>query len=90
MISATEAQSLRTAEQDQAQEAGRIQGVIDEAICNDVDAVLQARRELKQAILQTIEEGDEGIPWGCFHPFSAVAQDSRERFADAVIQRLGS
>lgn len=66
------------------------QDAIDEAVCADVDSVFTARQELKQAILQTIEEGDEGIPWGCFHPFSAVAQDARERFASAVIQRLGN
>lgn len=63
-----------------------------EEICADISAVLLARQELKQAILQTIEAGDPETeePWGCFHPFSSVALDAKERFADAVIQRLGS
>lgn len=59
-------------------------------ICNDIDAVLLARQDLKRAILEIIEVGDEGMQWGLYHPFSAVAQDSRERFCEAVIQRLGS
>lgn len=64
---------------------------LERAILNDIDAALLARRELRQAILQTIEEGDGGIPWGMgfYHPFSAIAMDSRERFCEAVIQRVG-
>lgn len=60
------------------------------SICNDIDSVLLARQELKLAILQTIEAGDEGMQYGLYHPFSAVSQDARERFAEAVIQRLRS
>lgn len=68
------------------------QDAIDEAVCADVDSVLTARQELKLAILQTIEEGDNSIPWGVgfYHPFAPVREDARERFCDAVIQRLRS
>lgn len=59
-------------------------------ILRDIDAVLLARHALRQAILEVLEAGDNGMIWGCFHPFSAVAQDARERFASAVIQRLGN
>lgn len=62
------------------------------AICQDIDQVLLARQQLKLAILETIEEGDNSIPWGAgfYHPFAPVREEARERFADAVIQRLGS
>lgn len=62
----------------------------ERAILKDIDTVLLARQELKQAILEVLDAGDNGMIWGCFHPFSAVAQDARERFCEAVIQRLRS
>lgn len=64
----------------------------ERAILNDIDSVLLARQQLKLAILEVIAAGDPETkkPWGCFHPFGCVADDSQERFADAVIQRLGS
>lgn len=63
-----------------------------ERICRDISAVLRARQELKQAILEVLAEGDQGIPWyrAFGHPFPIVREDANERFADAVIQRLRS
>lgn len=62
-----------------------------EQICRDISAVLLARQELKQAILEVLAEGDQGIPWyrAFGHPFGAVRDEAKERFADAVIQRVG-
>lgn len=62
-----------------------------ERVLRDIDAVLLARHGLRLAILATIEEGLNGIPWGAgfYHPFGAVREEARERFCEAVIQRVG-
>lgn len=65
---------------------------LERAWLRDIDAVLLARRQtqLRQIILDVLDEGDDSIPWGAGfnHPFGAIADDARLRFCDAVEKRM--
>lgn len=85
---------------DQLEETQRLKKLGDE-ICADISEVLEQRGEIaiRTAILTIIDDGDpttkvageiRGKPWGWDHPFDSVGTDARERFADAVLERLRS
>ena len=67
------------------EEAERIKRALnDEQVCADISAVLRGRNRLREILLEVIDDGDEGMPWGLDHPFSDVANEQRLRFCDAV------
>lgn len=66
----------------------------DEAVCTDIDAVLEQRNEharlearISNAILDVLDAGN-GIDFAFWHPFEPIADESRCRFRDQVIEQL--
>lgn len=66
----------------------------ERAVLKDIDAVLFDRQNtlLRHAVLDVLAAGDlESDTYWCAgfsHPFSTVAQDSKDRFAAAVVKRF--
>jgi hypothetical protein len=65
----------------------------DERICQDIDAVLEQRRnaKLREILFAVIDDGDatiDGQAYALWHPFEETALEARFRFIERVIERM--